>query len=98
MQMFECSRRCWLALSLALFALAVASPAWADETVYTRTDGVVVYQSPATTSSEVTRLPAGAAVLSHGPRGDWLSIDVFVDGQVVNGWIHQNDVSTNPPS
>ena len=81
MQIFECSRRRWLALCLALFALGVASPAWAVETVFAQTDDVVVYQSPTTVSSEVTRLPAGAAVSSHGAQGDWVNVNVDVDGQ-----------------
>ena len=96
MQMFECGRRYWLALSLALFALAVASPAWASETVYAQTD-VVMHQSPADASSEVTRLPAGAAVLSQGVRGNWLNVKVDVDGESVNGWIRKGDVGANPP-
>ncbi len=96
MQMFECSRRSWLALCLALFALALASPAWASETVYAQTD-VVVHQSPADTSSEVARLPAGAAVLSEGVRGDWTNVKVDVDGESVNGWVRKDDLGANPP-
>lgn len=96
MQLFESSRRCWLAVSLALFALAVASPAWATETAYAQTD-VVVYQSPSDTSAEVTRLPAGAEVLSEGARGDWVNVEVDVNGESVNGWIRKDDVGSNPP-
>ena len=96
MQEFECSRRCWLAFCSALLALAVASPAWAVETVYTQTE-IVVYQSPSNDSREVTRLPAGAAVPSHGVRGDWVNVKVDVDGESLNGWIRKNDVDRYPP-
>ena len=97
MQSFERSRRCWLTLFLALFALAVASPAWASETVYAKAE-VVVYSSPTTAAPEVTRLLRGASVLSHGAEGEWLNVDVDVDGESVNGWIHNSELGTSPPS
>jgi hypothetical protein len=97
MQKFESSRSYWLALPLALFVLAVAAPAWASETLYAQTNGVAVYQSPSPAALEITRLPAGAAVLSYGAEGEWLNVDVDVDGKSVNGWIHNSEVGTSPP-
>ncbi len=97
MQMFEWCRRCWLAVSLALFALAMASPVWASDTVYAKAE-VVVYSSPTTAAPEVTRLSRGASVLSHGAEGEWLNVDVDVAGESVNGWIHEDEVEASPSS
>ena len=98
MQMLQNSRGTWLALSLALFALAVVSPAWASETIYAQAGGVVVYSSPTHAAPQITSLPAGAALVSHGAEGEWLNVDVDVDSESVNGWVRGDEVSTSPPS
>jgi uncharacterized protein YraI len=98
MQILLSSLRTWLTLSLGLFALAVVSPAWAGETVYAQTGGVVVYSSPSPAAPQITSRPAGAGMFSHGAEGEWLNVDVDVDGQSVNGWVRNDEVSTSPPS
>ena len=53
---FHSRSRRWLVLSLALFALAVASPAGPAETVYAQTDAVIVYGSPTTAAPATIRV------------------------------------------
>ena len=101
MQMLESSRSLTLftsTLAVALLALALALPAFASDTVYAQGSDVVVYQSPTAAANEVARLSAGEAVLSHGAEGEWVNIDVDVNGESVNGWIHEAQVGVNPPN
>jgi uncharacterized protein YraI len=98
MQIARSSRRSWLVVLVASMALLIASPVLASSTVYAQSSGVIVYSSPTPAAPQITTLAAGAAVLSHGAEGEWLNVDVDVDGTSVNGWIHSDEVAANPPS
>jgi len=92
--------RCYSGLLLAgcLFGLMLASStAAAEETVYAAVDGAIVYQSGTDSSPEIASLSAGTPLLSHGGRGEWLSVDVVGSDPKVSGWIKKDLVSATSP-